>query len=32
LDTSRAPRINGLVVTPGGRVLVACPVSVSSLW
>jgi hypothetical protein len=26
-DTSRAPRINGLVVTPGARLLVACPVS-----
>jgi hypothetical protein len=28
LDVNKAPRINGLVVTPGGRVLVACPVSV----
>lgn len=27
LDTNRAPRINGLALTPAGRVLVACPVS-----
>jgi hypothetical protein len=32
LDVNKAPRINGLVVTPGGRVLVACPVSGANPW